>query len=361
MASKNMSSAESTPVHTPPGPSRRPSTIAFEESCVLVDAYPLSMTDLEDGVKQRMSVAGAGEETWPKKSRSPRLSLTIPPALRKALPSPKLLVRPPRWSSSTPPYSTFTPTRSTPALPQPARLSSPSAESPIPIGARSQPTSPATGNPPVRSRNPSVAEGLHMLSEREENTGHVSPNPLSGETLSPVSPTTPCAQSVWLCSPPRRHPTPPSSAPPNSFVAPSQPPTTASTRKNRPIVVRAMSTGRLAREFDQDGRVVCMSNHSDRVLQNTAVVITEGQENQHAQTAPKLRRAQTEKPAARKNLPVPPLPASTDRLPRSSSTAGFDLAALQKEAGNLARPNVLAKRVSSGFRRISSSPQKIMA
>ncbi|ODO02086.1 hypothetical protein L198_02817 [Cryptococcus wingfieldii CBS 7118] len=354
MPSKDVSSAESTPP-------RRASTIAFEESCVLIDAYPLSMTDLEDGVKQRMSVAGASEKTWPKKSPSPRLSLTIPPALRKALPSLKLRVLPYRWSSSTPPYSTLMPTRSTHALPQPAQLSSPSAENPIPIRARSQPTSPATGNPPVRSRNPSVAEGLHMLSEREENTGHVSPNPLSGETLSPVSPTMPCAQSVWLCSPPRRHPTPPSSAPPSSFVAPSKPPTTASTRKNRPIVVRAMSTGRLAREFDQDGRVVCMSNHSNRVLQNTAVVITEGQENQHAQTTPKLRRAQTEKPAARKNLPVPLLSASTDRLPRRSSTAGFDLAALQKEAGNLARPNVLAKRVSSGFRRMSSSPQRIMA
>ena len=39
-------------------------------------------------------------------------------------------------------------------------------------------------------------------------------------------------------------------------------------RRNRPLVVRSVSTGRLATEFDEQGRVVCLSAHSERVLGN---------------------------------------------------------------------------------------------
>jgi hypothetical protein len=41
---------------------------------------------------------------------------------------------------------------------------------------------------------------------------------------------------------------------------------TSSLRRNRPIVTRAMSTGRLATELDENGMVVCMSLLSERVL-----------------------------------------------------------------------------------------------
>jgi hypothetical protein len=41
---------------------------------------------------------------------------------------------------------------------------------------------------------------------------------------------------------------------------------TSSLRRNHPIVTRAMSTGRLATELDENGMVVCMSLHSERVL-----------------------------------------------------------------------------------------------
>ncbi|WVQ76237.1 hypothetical protein IAR50_005902 [Cryptococcus sp. DSM 104548] len=366
MSFEDSSSAESTPVRissvkAQPSPftlSRRPSTIAFDESCVLVDSDPLSMTDLEDGIKrQRMSVTGASERSISDKPRSPRLYFAIPPALRKALPSPRLRVLPSRWSASTPPYSTLTPTRSTPALSLSVQLGS-AREPPKPVNSKSQPASPAISNP-------SIAEGLHMLSERDENTGHVSPsNPLSGGPLSPMSPTSPNAQRVWLCSPPRRCHTNPSAttAPPSSsaVAAPSHPPSTASTRKNRPVVVRAMSTGRLGKDFDQDGRIVCMSSHSNRVLQKTAVVTKEKEVQQHTQAArPKLRRAQTEKTAAHSHLPPPPVFASSmGTLPRRSSSS-FNLATLQKER-ELARPNLLAKRVSSRIRGMSLGPERVM-
>lgn len=64
------------------------------------------------------------------------------------------------------------------------------------------------------------------------------------------------AKGVWLCS------KPPSSTP-------SSPIDENGKRRRsvgRPLVVRAMSTGRLASEFDEEGRVICLSNHCQRVL-----------------------------------------------------------------------------------------------
>ena len=68
-------------------------------------------------------------------------------------------------------------------------------------------------------------------------------------------------KGVWLCS-----------GPPGS--GPSSPiDENGHGRRSicRPLVVRAMSTGRLAREFDEEGRVVSLSTHNERVLSGRAV------------------------------------------------------------------------------------------
>ena len=95
-------------------------------------------------------------------------------------------------------------------------------------------------------------------------------------------------QKVWLCSRPPSMSISPLDldAPPviglsrshSEVVLPISPETPSvlgdarrgsfpSLTRNRPVVVRAMSTGRLAREFDEDGRIICLSAHSGRVLQ----------------------------------------------------------------------------------------------
>ena len=115
------------------------------------------------------------------------------------------------------------------------------------------------------------------------------------------------AQRVWLCSPPPRSSTLPEdldlSGPPDSLDIshavpiqmtrskseaavtdvlhtqhlphmPRMQPSSYGTRcgktmrLNRPFVVRSVSTSRLATEFDEQGRVICLSEHSGRVLGN---------------------------------------------------------------------------------------------
>jgi hypothetical protein len=63
-------------------------------------------------------------------------------------------------------------------------------------------------------------------------------------------------KSVWLCSKPPL--SPPGS--PTEHIHGSR------KSASRPLVIRAMSTGRLASEFDDQGRVMCLSNHCERVL-----------------------------------------------------------------------------------------------
>lgn len=75
----------------------------------------------------------------------------------------------------------------------------------------------------------------------------------------PVRPSS-CPKSIWLCSKPTTSP-------------PASPTDLSNARRkpaSRPLVVRAMSTGRLASEFDEEGRVICLSNHCERVLKARA-------------------------------------------------------------------------------------------
>ena len=76
---------------------------------------------------------------------------------------------------------------------------------------------------------------------------------------SPSSPSTPSPyQAVWLCSRPSRTPTPVSATP-------------GSMRKNKSPVVRSYSTARLAQAFDDQGRVICLSTHSEKVIHASRV------------------------------------------------------------------------------------------
>ncbi|ORX34723.1 hypothetical protein BD324DRAFT_652982 [Kockovaella imperatae] len=114
-----------------------------------------------------------------------------------------------------------------------------------------------------------------------------------------VSPSELSNQRVWLCSPPPRSPPlSPLQLDSSSTLNVNQPvpvtmtrsrseatvasitvehiqPATFASRwcnktgrRNRPFVTRSFSTGRLATEFDDQGRVICLSAHSDRVLAN---------------------------------------------------------------------------------------------
>ncbi|WWD09018.1 hypothetical protein V865_007138 [Kwoniella europaea PYCC6329] len=135
-------------------------------------------------------------------------------------------------------------------------------QSSIPTGAtlQNQPTN--TRRTPLMSRNSSFADDLTALSEVDESQHHdisfITPD---CEPITPTSPNTKSCSGIWLCSPP--------TVPSIENTCPTTPGLTsrAMTRtKTRPLVVRSMSTGRLASEFDEDGRVICLSGHSERVL-----------------------------------------------------------------------------------------------
>lgn len=126
----------------------------------------------------------------------------------------------------------------------------------------------------------------------------------------PTSPVCIRSQQVWLCSPPRQSLTPVSPRSPHALADSAQSPDASARspcatladltspldnialaarpagremagalaeaqsemfevgppKRCRPVTTRAMSTGRLASEFDEEGRVICLSAHSDRVL-----------------------------------------------------------------------------------------------
>ncbi|WVQ80327.1 hypothetical protein IAT38_002432 [Cryptococcus sp. DSM 104549] len=386
--------------HRGGAPVRRKSSVAFEETCVVVDRMPLSMIDREDGVRRKVSTPIIPSRETKKETDRPtlsrRMSLTrsLSPLI-KTLPSPptKLRFLPRRWSGSTPPAGALAspvspsspdeaaevvevraeherPTewadsvtkrvgttvrgqlegelgykgreassssseseegpdgRETPPAGTDGRNSTSSnltaveEDSPLLQGsgrstslqlprpalqlqaAGTRGVTPPARRTPFASRNPSIAEDLHILSEVDENVDHGHPLVASSAPVSPVSPTERC-RGVWLCSPPKLS-SPPmpaavtsiSPAPPSSFQSFSCTPTPTRGRaplahshsttsittshtshtgtsgsasasrktKTRPLVVRSMSTGRLASEYDEHGRVICLSVHSDRVL-----------------------------------------------------------------------------------------------
>jgi hypothetical protein len=96
---------------------------------------------------------------------------------------------------------------------------------------------------------------LREMDENDESKGRLS----RIKSDPPVKPSS-CPKSIWLCSKP-------TTSPPTSPTDPSN-----ARRKagSRPLVIRAMSTGRLASEFDEEGRVICLSNHCERVLKARA-------------------------------------------------------------------------------------------
>ena len=107
------------------------------------------------------------------------------------------------------------------------------------------------GNPRRSSylaRTSSNCEDLAILSEEDETQAH--------DVDSDINPSSP-SQRVWLCCPPSS---------PLASSATTAPWSPSSGRLPRPFITRSMSTGRLATEFDEQGRVVCLSVHSDRVL-----------------------------------------------------------------------------------------------
>jgi hypothetical protein len=118
-------------------------------------------------------------------------------------------------------------------------------------------TPPRVPQSPIRSARSSSAD-LGVLREVDENDDNKGRMRLikSEHTTKPSS----CPKSVWLCSKPPLSP-------------PGSPTALAHARRKsetRPLVVRAMSTGRLGSETDDEGRVLCLSNHCERVLKARA-------------------------------------------------------------------------------------------
>ncbi|WVF65979.1 hypothetical protein IAT40_000717 [Kwoniella sp. CBS 6097] len=124
-------------------------------------------------------------------------------------------------------------------------------------------TTPSSRRTPFISRSSSFGDDLTALSEVDETDHHL-PTSASAPP-SPVAASTKVCSGIWLCSRPPR-----SSCPIQEVKQVSPTPTIINPlpakKVNRPLVVRSMSTGRLASEFDAEGRVICLSVHSDRVL-----------------------------------------------------------------------------------------------
>jgi hypothetical protein len=118
-------------------------------------------------------------------------------------------------------------------------------------------TPPRLPQSPIESIRSATAElgVLREVDENEDIKGRLS----RVKSDPPVKPSS-CPKSIWLCSKP---PTSPPTSPTDLFNARRR-------SGSRPLVVRAMSTGRLASEFDDEGRVICLSNHCERVLKARA-------------------------------------------------------------------------------------------
>ncbi|WRT63749.1 uncharacterized protein IL334_000674 [Kwoniella shivajii] len=131
--------------------------------------------------------------------------------------------------------------------------------SPI-ITSVTQPPSSFSRRSPYISRNSSCADDLTALSEVDESIQHDSIH--VDTSISPITPKS--CSGIWLCSRPSPSPSTKGVDRP-AYTAPRSS-RSVSRCKNKPLVVRSTSTGRLASEFDEDGRVMCLSGHSDRVL-----------------------------------------------------------------------------------------------
>ncbi|WWC66643.1 uncharacterized protein I206_100547 [Kwoniella pini CBS 10737] len=107
---------------------------------------------------------------------------------------------------------------------------------------------------PLISRNSSFADDLTSLIEVDESHHY---------DYTPPSPSSKSCSGIWLCSPPAV------SKPDKSLTTPLFTSRPINKTKNRPVVIRSLSTGKLASEFDEDGRVVCLSGHSDRILKTS--------------------------------------------------------------------------------------------
>ncbi|WVW81901.1 hypothetical protein I302_103900 [Kwoniella bestiolae CBS 10118] len=188
-----------------------------------------------------------------------------------------------------------------------------------------------TRRSPLMSRNSSFADDLTALSEVDESQHHdVSFITPSCEPITPTSPNPKSCAGIWLCSPP--------SIPSTEKTCPitlrtSSPPITKT--RTRPLVVRSMSTGRLASEFDEEGRIICLSGHSDRILRtcvNTPLLsgrpnlntyqstpssipgLSRSKSYQPSKTSLKSRsRSQPTSPVDTPSSTIPPLPALPSR------------------------------------------------
>ena len=139
-------------------------------------------------------------------------------------------------------------------------------------GQQAPVTSVSARSTPRRSQTLPVGTSdslLHPLPEHEQV-----------ETVLP--PSAPC-RNVWLCSPPPKVAASLPNSPiglntGNPLIGARSPRSasavdggsgcpSAAVQRCRPFITRALSTGRLAQEFDNEGRVVCLSTHSERVLQ----------------------------------------------------------------------------------------------
>lgn len=123
------------------------------------------------------------------------------------------------------------------------------------------PTSPARGiwicTPPARSPISPIISSSPITTRVHEQAHRANSNASRTRNMSSQSDTSNNGNDGRDNSTPTLHRSESSS----TFSSP-----TSSLRRNRPIVTRAMSTGRLATELDENGMVVCMSLHSERVL-----------------------------------------------------------------------------------------------
>jgi hypothetical protein len=131
----------------------------------------------------------------------------------------------------------------------------------IPDGALLSLSTPPRSKPSPNESTGSTTE-LGVLREVDENEDVKGRLEFIKSTQTITKPTS-CPKSVWLCSKPPLSP-------------PTSPTDTSMARRKfggRPLVVRAMSTGRLASEFDDQGRVMCLSNHCERVLKSSSIIV----------------------------------------------------------------------------------------
>ncbi|WWD22448.1 hypothetical protein CI109_106939 [Kwoniella shandongensis] len=132
-----------------------------------------------------------------------------------------------------------------------------------------------------RKSSPSSSEDLTVLTEVDENqyprqisspSSSTKPKSiLRPSTAPPPMEKTSSCSGIWLCSAPRKSQSPSISRSESTTSIASLPVTSAevtcsssAARLARPVIVRSMSTGRLA--FDAQGRVQCLSSHSERMV-----------------------------------------------------------------------------------------------